>query len=143
MLRELWLRFGAKSAHLYPLERAVLEEVIATSSGDISSSLRRQLELCNVVQRDGHHQRVDFFRVVNGKPHMEEQNKLPVAAGQHLLGAVRFRIPGDSRRWNAKVWAMDRELAFVGFSDSIRDVRDTADFEIEDAPVPPSSSNGP
>jgi hypothetical protein len=97
-------------------------------------SVQEQLELMNVVQRDGHHQRVDFFRVVNGKSQVEEKNKLPVPAGRHLLGVVHFTIHGDPRKWSAKVWTMDRELAFVGFSDSIREVCDNAEIEIVDAP---------
>ena len=89
-----------------------------------------QIRSLTLVQRDGHCQRLDVYRIEKGHVDKQDSQPLPIPNGEVKIASIQFRVPGSDKVWSVNFWAVDRRFTLMSFNDSYRPIRNESEVEI-------------
>ena len=139
------LQYGSSARHLFPLERRLLDELIASLSVGIGAVIRKQVQSYNLFQRDGNHQRLDFYSKTLWRTTFPESLRLSVSRSEFRLMTAAFRVRGGGPERHVVFWCVNGRLSLMSFNDSYRSIREETDIEFlkKTVAVPPLDRQPP
>jgi hypothetical protein len=84
----------------------------------------------NLFQRDGNHQRLDFYSKELCKVVFPEALRLPLPPQELRLMTASFKVRRQERERHVVYWSVNRRFSLMAFDDSYRAIRDETDIEI-------------
>ena len=116
----LFTRLLWGGVRLLPLEQAVLSQLVESLPDQIREIVVRQLQACNLVQREVDGRALNFYCMVRGRVTRAGVPELPVKSGEVLLLKMAFNLQDNTQLIHATMTAIDRQFFCVSFSQDLR-----------------------
>lgn len=117
---------------LRPVERKLLAAFLDRLPAPIRSTVSGQLDRYNLVQRENDGRALNFYRLRFGRATVDGLPLLICKATETRLLALKFRIDGSERAFDAGFWSVGGRFFCINFSDDLRSLPGSADIEIVD-----------
>lgn len=121
-------RYGSK---LYPLEKALVNEVIKISPGDYKDKLYKQIESVNKIQRHSEFKEVNMYRMKKGRSTFDANIALPYAKLEHVICTIDFLCNDSNTSLKAKAWLVKGYFFSLSFNKSPKQYRMCEDIIIK------------
>lgn len=118
---------------LEPLERRLLDELIASIGGDNATLLTAQCDRINLVQRDAAGRETSLYQVHHGKPVHDATIRLPLESRDHRLATIEFELPEGL--FSAEFHAVDGVLFSIEFMPGAAHVLHRSEIKIRDIAI--------
>lgn len=116
---------------LRPLERKLIDALVAALSPEAGGILARQVELVNRVQRHASDKEVNLYRMHWGRPSREGVPLFPVAVPEVKLASITYAVGGRPAKSRVDLWVVNGRLFSLTFQQSPKGV-DADDIEVRD-----------
>jgi hypothetical protein len=116
---------------LRPLEKILVDALVATLSPEAASIVTRQVQAVNRVQRHSSDKEVNLYLVRRGKPTREGVPLFPMAVPEVKLATITYAVIGEPRPSRVDFWLANGRLFSLAFHESPKKVS-PSEVEIRD-----------
>lgn len=107
---------------LYPLEKALLEELLARLPPNAGHLLARQCQTINVVQRHAGWREVCCYSMKHGKVYHDPALQFPCKDREMKLATITFCFPNSEKNWTARFYCVKGYFFSIVFDRSPKEV---------------------